>query len=136
MTMKEKLIATINEKKARSAWDKGVMLYALDMVEGLDAPEVAKLDIIAKTPCLYYEPLKKLFLNGAKNWKEYSGTGGGLVYYSDIAGRLCTPSELKRNDYGSKAPNSHESWYDVEARALAQAFNLIFRCFKEVANNA
>lgn len=136
MTMKEKLINAINEKKARSVWNNGVMLYAVDMVEGLDEPEQAKLDTIAATSCLYWDPLKRLFLNGAENWKEYAITGGGLVFYSDIAERLCTPSELKRNDYGNRAPNSRESWYDVEARALTQAFSLIFRCFKEVIRNA
>ena len=136
MTMKEKLINAINEKKARSAWANGVQLYAVEMVEGLDEPERARLDTIAATSCLYWFPLEKLVLNGAKNWKEYAIAGGGLVFYPDIAERLCTPSELKRNGCGSKAPNSRESWYDVEARALTQAFSLIFRCFKEVACNA
>lgn len=111
----EEIISTTN---ARSAWNKGVVEYALDILDGLD--EVIVLDGDK------YHQLKEICLNGSENWNQYSWNGCSLIYDSDIAERLCTPSELKKTKYGERRPNSKEDWLDVQARALKQAFRLIW----------
>ena len=75
--------------------------------------------------------LKKEVLNGAANWREYSYGGCALIYDADIAERLCSPSEYKRTREGQRAPNSRETWLDVQARALGQAASLIATVAKE-----
>ena len=120
MTKKE-LIAAIQASKARSAWAKGVKWYALNLVE-----ESYKQDTdIVKVKLSVY-------LNGAETWKEYSyGVQGcALVYGYDIAKLLCTPSELRKTDFGHKQPNGSVTWLDVQARALYQAHRLIAEVIK------
>jgi hypothetical protein len=70
---------------------------------------------------------RKALLNGADNWNESSWGGCYEIYNSDIAERLCTPSELKKTRQGERRPNSREEWLDVQARALHQAERLILR---------
>lgn len=69
--------------------------------------------------------LERWALNGASCWEQYSNGGCSLCYNADIAARVCTPSELKRTDGGMNAPNSRETWLDVQAHALYQACNRI-----------
>lgn len=94
----------------RSAWRRGVRQYAMDLIE--DLPDFQDL-----TP----ENCRGILLNGAVSWKEWAYGGCGLVYDVDIAERLCTPSELRKKRGGELEPSSHESWLDVEARAVGQA---------------
>lgn len=96
-----------------SAWAKGVKLYAEELQEFLRAENV--------------EATKENLLNGASNWADYSYSGCSLIYDTDIAERLCTPSELKRKRGGKLPPNSRETWLDVQARALYQACNMVLR---------
>lgn len=112
-TITEKLNAT----KAASAWKRGVKDYALELVESAE---------IELTP----ENAKATLLNGAKNWNQYSYGGCAEIYDSNIAARLCAPSELKRKKGGELQPNSRENWLDVQARALSQACNLIIHLLK------
>ena len=110
----------IEAKNPRSAWDKGVKAYALELLDELEeiisyAPEA--LDNI--------NLLDKALLNGASSWWQYSEGGCSLICDNDIAVRLCTPSELKRTKDGVRRPNSRESWIEVQARALSQAASLI-----------
>ena len=110
-TMRTSVIyAIISTEKYRSAWDKGVQEYASEILWNLDAPYLST------------ETLEGTLLNGAKDWKQYSYGGCALIYDGDIAERLCTPSELKRKKGGQLQPNSRETWLDVQARALKQAF--------------
>lgn len=113
---KVELIKAINTSKARSAWVRGVKEYAKYLVEEIYSNDT---DVVKADASIY--------LSGAKNWKEYSYEvhGCSLVYNYDIAERLCTPSELKKTNYGCKLPNSTENWLDVQARALFQAHRLI-----------
>lgn len=121
---------TINEvrkelenRKDRSAWDKGVTVYALELLDELEENrEYNKAD-------KYLHPLelKAELLNGADSWDAYSWGGSALIYDSDIAERLCTPSELKKTRNGERRPNSREEWLDTQARALFQAANRIIR---------
>ena len=112
--------AELNARHDRSAWDKAVTLYALDLLddvqEGADNMERLPLD---------GAELERWALNGASCWEQYSNGGCSLCYNADIAARVCTPSELKRKHGGVYEPNSRETWLDVQARALYQACNRI-----------
>ena len=102
-------------KAPRSAWRKGVAIYAAELVESLEKES------------LPIESLKTEMLNGAKDWSEYSFGGCSLIYDGDIAERICSPSELKKTRNGDRAPNNRESWLDCQARAIGQAFRLVSR---------
>ena len=71
--------------------------------------------------------VRAALLNGAADWSQYSWGGCSLIYNSDIAERLCNPSELKKTRNGERRPNSREEWLDVQARALFQAANRVCR---------
>lgn len=108
---------TITARRARSAWDKGVTLYALELLDNIrNLPDVDNR-----------KEIQNALLNGARDWREYSWGGCSLIYNADIAERLCSPSELKRTRGGEWRPNRREEWLDVQARALYQAFRLICR---------
>lgn len=96
----------LEERKDRSAWDKGVTIYALELLENIDDNEI---------------PTKEILLNGARTWEQFSYGGCSLIYDYDIAERLCCPSVLKRTRNGELNPNSRETWLDCQARALFQA---------------
>lgn len=112
--------AELNARHDRSAWDKAVTLYALDLLEDIQwgANDVERLPIDGAE-------LERWALNGASCWEQYSNGGCSICYNADIAARVCTPSELKRTDGGMNNPNSRETWLDVQARALYQACNRI-----------
>lgn len=113
------LVATIAATPAHSAWRRGVKAYALEMVEGAEG----ELSSVAD--------LKKELLNGARTWKEFSDGGCALIYDADIAERLCAPGEYRKTRQGERAPNSRETWLDVQARALGQAATLIATVARE-----
>ena len=108
-TTRESIISALEARKDRSAWDKGVTDFAIDLIDNIDfnKPEFNKTDL----------------LNGASDWNAYSWGGSGLIYDADIAETLCSPSELKKCKGGERRPNSREEWLDVQARALFQAAN-------------
>lgn len=109
----------IELQPARSAWERGVKNYALDLVSGLI--DEHNDDYIMDNKTI----LKKELLNGARDWHEYSWGGLSKIYDCDIAKMLCSPSELKRKDNGRLRPNKKEEWLDTQARALFQAEMLI-----------
>lgn len=109
--------ALANIKPGRSAWSRGVHAYAVELVESLDA----STDMGNETL------LRKALLNGADDWQQYSEGGCALIYDSDIAERVCSPSELKRVRGGERQPNASETWLDCQARALSQASSLVRR---------
>ena len=116
MTIYNRISAELEAHKDRSAWDRGVTDYALELVEKLE--ERAAYE--GRNP----EPGKECrewMLNGAQDWNQYSWGGSSLIYDADIAERLCTPSELKKTRNGERRPNINEEWLDVQARALNQA---------------
>lgn len=127
----QKIMDAIKARKARSAWARGVKLYALELAESLDW--------FFETGALTDDDLKDRYrletgmLNGAAGWHDFSWGGCSLIYDSDIAARLCTTSELKRSDYGRRDPNSIEQWLDTQARALSQASRLVIEAARETA---
>lgn len=100
----------------KSAWQKGVELYAQELLEQFhwNYDEGEKIT-------------EEKLLNGAQNWKEYSWGGSALIYDYEIAERLCTPSELKKTRNGERRPNAREEWLDTQARALFQAARRVIR---------
>lgn len=123
----DKVSAELKARKDRSAWEKGVTMYSLELVEELR--ERAAYE--GRNP----EPGKECrewMLNGAQDWAQYSRGGSSLIYDGDIAERLCTPSELKETRHGERRPNSQEEWLDVQARALYQACNRVERIYRKV----
>ena len=123
----DKVSAELEARKDRSAWDKGVTVYALELVE-----ELRELSAYyGRNP----EPGKECrewMLNGAQDWNQYSWGGCALIYDSDIAERLCTPSELKKTRHGERRPNSQEEWLDTQARALTQACDRVSRIYSRL----
>lgn len=118
-TIPAAIIAELNTRKDKSAWDKGVTEYATELAESLDNWDKQPKSVVE---------LREMMLNGADDWKSYSWGGSSLIYNQDIAERLCSPSELKRvtNKNGLRDyPNSWEHWLDVQARALYQAANRV-----------
>lgn len=125
----EEIKKNLEIRNDRSAWDKGVTVYALEMLD--DVAE--NIDYDGKEPETRAE-LKEKALNGAADWNKYSWGGSSLIYDCDIAERLCTPSELKKTRGGERRPNGQEEWLDVQARALHQAFRRLAIAWK-TANN-
>lgn len=120
---------TLQQRKDRSAWDKGVTVYALEMVEQL--AEAAEGGYIDADDLLAPRMLRKALLNGADDWSAYSWGGSSLIYNGDIAARLCCPSELKKTRNGDRRPNSREEWLDTQARALFQAANRVYKALRD-----
>ena len=112
--------AELTARHDRSAWNKAVTLYALDLLEDIQwyANDAERLPLDGAE-------LEQWALNGANCWEQYSNGGCSLCYDDQIAERVCTPSELKRKHGGAYEPNSRETWLDVQARALHQACNRI-----------
>lgn len=125
MTNIEKVYQSIANEKQRSAWNRGVTEYALELVEQLgeqiNGGYFNELDLTES------KKVRAALLNGAADWSQYSWGGCSLIYDRDIAERLCCPSELKKTRNGERRPNSREEWLDVQARALYQAANRICR---------
>lgn len=121
----EKLYQSIESEKQRSAWDKGVTQYALEMVEQLN--EQINGGYFEELDLTESKKVRAALLNGAADWSQYSWGGCSLIYDSDIAERLGCPSELKKTRNGERRPNSREEWLDVQARALFQAANRVCR---------
>lgn len=119
MTIIETIKKEIEARTERSAWSKGVTVYALELVEGLE--EAIDSGYFDPSDIAAPKVLEKALLNGASSWDEYSWGGCSLIYNGDIAERLCCPSELKKTRNGERRPNSREEWLDVQARALYQA---------------
>ena len=113
--MKE-LTKLIEELPARSAWQRGVKSYAVDLLDNVEDRALTK----------------ETLLNGADDWSAYSYGGCAWIYDTDIAKALCTPSELKKTRNGARNPNASETWLDCQARALHQACSLVLRLAKRL----
>ena len=121
---KKDIIAVLEARRDRSAWNRAVTADAIDLIDGLDGDEIAAES---------FADFEKLLLNCAEDWSSYSRGGSALIWNSDIAERYCTPSELKRTRGGERKPNNGEDWLDVQARALRQAARRAYKAFRKVA---
>ena len=116
----EEIRKQLESRKDRSAWSKGVTIYAMEILENLEEMELESMT---------RSDVKVALLNGADDWLQYSWGGSSLIYDGDIAERLCNPSELKVTRNGERKPNKCEEWLDVQARALGHACERIIRMF-------
>jgi hypothetical protein len=120
---KSQIIAELTTMLApRSAWERGVLEYAREMLECLGTDASVNRDTV-----------RRVVLDGAADAREYSEGGCALTHDRDIAERLCTPSELKRKKGGDLPPSRTESWLDMQTRAIHQALALIDRAAKRAA---
>ena len=119
---KTQIIEAIESGNERSAWGRGVKDLAVDLLDNIESDTVNP------------NTLKADLFNGASDWSQYSYGGCALIYDADIAEAMCSPSELKRKDGGRLAPNSRETWLDVQARSLSQAFGMIDGIVKRYAD--
>jgi hypothetical protein len=105
-----------NEVKAikgrKSAWNDGVLAYAIEMIN--------KIEDSQEHICV------QAVLNGCDNFIQLSETGRYLTYDDDIVNRLMTPANRKKFADGKlDSPNKYESWLDIQAKAMGQAWYLI-----------
>lgn len=106
-------------QNARSAWDRGVAKYALDIISELKERGIN--EVTPESPLFL-----KQCLNGAESWQQYSNGGCSLISDYDIVTRLGTQSERYKFHYGNlERPNARESWIQCQGRALEQAFRLL-----------
>lgn len=133
--MKDQIMHNLDTITARSAWARGVKMYAAEMIADKAIDDLATLIAAASrlTPNESATKIKNSLLDGAGDWTEYSYGGCALIYNADIAARLCNPSELKRTKHGKRNPNGRETWLDVQARALHQAAALVTNAIQEMA---
>lgn len=129
----EQIRAAIENGPARSAWSKGVKVYAIELLEELN--EAIEQGYFDAEDIAAPNMLRKQLLNGASDWKQYSWGGCSLIYDGDIAERLCTQTELKRTRDGERSPNAKEEWLGVQARALYQAAQLVMRAAKKAGRD-
>ena len=127
-TVLAKAMQTLEQRKDRSAWSRGVTSYAVDMLQQLT--DYYKGGYISGEALETWATAEAVALNGARDWSAYSWGGSALVYNGDIAAALCTPSELKKTRNGERRPNSREEWLDVQARALGQAFRRVYSAIR------
>ena len=106
----------VKEIPNTSAWKRGVKEYTDELLDNLEE----KAQYYERLPRNEKE-LKEWLLNGATDCKDYSYTYCSLKYDSQIAERLCTPSEFKRKDGGRIAPSRHDNWFNEQAKALNYA---------------
>ena len=117
----------LEARKDRSAWSKGVTIYALELLE-----EYQERAAYEGREAADRAEFKAWLLNGADSWESYSYGGSSLIYDGDIAERLCPPSKLKKPRHGERRPNSREEWLDTQARALHQACNRVARVYRSI----
>ena len=100
-----------------SAYKRGVQKYVVELLDNLE--EMAR--IYKRLPKDEYE-LKIWLLKDAMNWNDYSCRGRSLKCNSQIAERLCTPSEFRKKDGGRLAPSRYKTWFDEQSEALCYAY--------------
>jgi hypothetical protein len=130
MTTTNKIAAireAIENTKTRSAWERGVIGYALEILDQVEE----RTEWEGKEPETLQD-LTDYMLNGAEDWHQASWGGSYEIYDGDIAKRLCTRSELKKTKDGERRPNTREEWLDVQARALRQASWKIKAAYKKI----
>ena len=116
MVTHDKLVQSIKNSSARSAWQRGVREYAIEILSLMSVPE--------------YEALtEEDLLYGAESWFHYSQSGNVLVADADIAHRLCTPTQLKLTNDGKRLLARRYTWLEVQANALHNAAELILSIF-------
>lgn len=119
----------VEEIPNTSAYKRGIKKYTDELLDSLE--EMARS--YKRLPKDENE-LESWLLKGARNWGDYSWRGYSLIYDSQIAERLCNPSEFSRKNGGRIRPNRYETWLDEQSKALYYAYLRIkdkFRLLKK-----
>lgn len=125
MTRKEieKVLGTLY-KKRMPKYKRAILDYCYLLLLGFDGEENFNRG-----------NLEKKLLIGAENWHEYSYTGRAHCLSSKIAETLCTPSELKRYDYGKKCPKKFGDWWAAQEYYLIIAYTTILKIVENIPIN-
>lgn len=126
----ETIREAVEASPARSAWGRGVKVYAAELLDNL--AEAVAGGWVTLSDVTSPKLLERALLNGADDWRMFSEGGCSLIHNADIAERLCNPTELKRTGGGRRDPNNRENWIEAQGRALYQAARLIAEKAKEV----
>lgn len=81
----EKMAEIINGREQRSAWQRGVTAYALELLEELK--EGVSGGYISADNMNTPADFSRALLNGASDWSAYSYGGCSLIYNGNIAAR-------------------------------------------------
>ena len=106
----------VEEIPNTSAYKRGIKKYTDELLDSLE--EMAR---IYKRLPKDENALASWLLKGARNWEEYSYGGRSLKYNSQIAERLCNPSEFRKKGGGRIVPKRGETWFDEQTKALGYA---------------
>lgn len=116
------LLKALNARRTNSAWTRGVLSYALEIVDDHGNGDIKSVDDV-----MNYRRDKNESLYSVAYMQSHGGCFE--IYDEDIAERLCSPSEIKkctRKDGSFRdMANARESWLDVQARAVCQAYRMI-----------
>lgn len=123
----KKLVAEAEKmsRTERSYWSRGVASLIRDYAEKVLSEHDGEI-ISARD---FY----KLWNCGADSLRDAAYGGSFDIWNYDIAKRLCTPSEFRKNNEGMRNPNKREIWLDVEYRAMYQAMYKSFAIMKAVS---
>lgn len=113
----------ISEHPARSAWDKGVREYALELFNEYISEHLKIEDSSVEIGGV----TEKELLNGAEDWSHYSYGGCALCYDEEICERLCTESHKKRTHNRAYKPVGYNDWLDMQRSALERAARIVLR---------
>lgn len=102
------LIAT--RERPRGIWRRGVLRAALELLERFPDERVLVGDV------------RRILLDGSRDWHEYSASGRALADEEDIARRYLTPRRFESWREGS---HPHIDLVMMQARALHEACGLI-----------
>ena len=126
------IMTRINSWKANSAWNRGVKLYAMEILSNIKDEGQNELSfdengkLIQKTWTIHG------LTQGFDHWVGCSQSGQFEIYDREIALRLCTASELQKTKFGERNPSKRETWIECQGRALFQARNLIAKTVTEM----
>lgn len=117
----------LEARKDRSQWDKGVTLYALDILDTIEEAEA--WNYRNGRPYLFVTRMafERAALNGADNWRHYSETGQPLWANWDIIERLYPPSQ--RDRIYSKCERGEFDALNEQARAICKADRRAWRAY-------
>ena len=127
------LLDYVNEMPARSAWNRAVKLYALDLLDSVEMEAIENAPQFgAGWAVTQYRGqvngLRHVLINGARTWLEYSEGGCSLIYDDEIAERCCSPAVYAKSNHGEKMTLRGRSWLEVQAWGLNQAARHLCYC--------
>lgn len=120
--------AELEAHKGRSQRDKGVTLYALDILDAIEEAETWR-SANGRAPYVFVtrQAFDRAALNGAESWPHYSYTGQPLYSNWDIIERLYPPSARDRM-YRKCERGEYDALAD-QAKALTAAARRAWRAY-------